>query len=79
MNAPITKKLAVADLAVLALRLVESDRRVIAPVTEGEVTLFRQLWSDLEPDFNTWMTRNSAKEAVFPRSEVILSYRRDGQ
>ena len=67
------------DLATLAHRLVEAGKRVIAPVTLDGVTLFRELVPGAEPDFDTWMTRNSAKEAVFPRSEVILAYEKDAR
>ena len=59
--------------------LAKAHDRVLAPVRKGRAVEFAPVekLSDVATDYV--QTTRSAKEALFPRAEVLFSYRKDGK
>lgn len=55
-------------------KLLSDGYKVFAPVKIGDFHVFREISSADEADFDCVLPRNSAKIAVFPQNEVLISY-----
>lgn len=59
--------------------LAKAHDRVLAPVRKGRVVEFAPVGKLSEVASDYVQTTRSAKEALFPRAEVLFSYRKDGK
>lgn len=59
--------------------IIASVQRVLAPVREGKRAYFRPVTSPESIDYEGRTTTESAKEASFPRTEKLFSYRKEGK
>lgn len=59
-------------------QIVKSGAQVLAPVTEGGRTDFRRVSSLTEVASDYVQTKQSVKKVVFPKAEVLFSYKKNG-
>lgn len=59
--------------------IIGSMQRVLAPVKEGKRAYFRSISSPEVVDYDSLTTTESAKEASFPRTDKLFSYRKEGR
>lgn len=74
----IVKHLAAPNVKVWIQSLLDAGWRVVAPVRAGEMILFSVITSPSQVVLGPEIARKSPKGVVFPQSEVILKYRKEG-
>lgn len=58
--------------------IISLVQRVLAPVKEGKRVYFRPILSPEVIDYDSQTTTESAKEASFPRTDKLFSYKKEG-
>jgi ferredoxin len=67
-------RLAESELREWLDRLIEDGRRVLAPVEQDGLRIFRPVAAGAEADLSPGKTRWSPKEFLFPRTDTLYSY-----
>lgn len=60
-------------------KIIRIAQRVLAPVKEGDKVCFRPVHSPETVYYDSVTTTESVKEAAFPRTEKLFSYRKSGK
>src|SRR5512144_2035544 len=67
-------RLSEADMARWVATLLGDGRRVVAPIQDGPLRVFRPIDSAAQMSLAPGKTRWSPKEFLFPKTEALFSY-----